>query len=334
MNLRAVVFSGAGFLALFVTHCVGDTSIVPDSGGGDATNDIATKDVTRDVANDSGPVDAGGDGDAAAASKHAYAANFSGAVVAFDMPLTNTSQPTVVLTAGLKSPSDVEIVPGGVQLLVLDPGAPKVYIYDLPITAQSTAVTAFTLDFAAFDATFDAEGNLWLAGNGNKIEKYTPPFTSTSVASQTVTMPTAGLYGINVTSLDDLFVGGLGHIYKIALPTDAGTYEGGLDNQNVATPTGIAISNQALFVSNFGSGVVDNLATPVQSSTQPTQLGATVLTNPVRLRFTSGGTLGVADAVRGIVMLDSPGYNSATVTVPAQGADAAVYNLRSVCFGP
>ncbi len=332
MESRGLLLVVGVALTAFVTRCVGDSTVVTDAGS-DATTDVSTKDAAGDV----GPTDAGGDGDAAVANKHAYATNFSGALVVFDMPLTNGAKPTVVLTNGFKQPSDVEIVPGGLQLLVVDGAGgvgPKLFVFNLPITAQSVAVTAIPLDFEAIDGTFDLEGNLWLAGFGTKLEKFTPPLASTSTASQTITMPTGNLFGINVTSTDELFVGGTGHVYRIPLPSDAGTYDGGLDNTSVATPTGIAFNNQALFVSNFAAGVVDDLAMPVQSSTPATPVGAAVLTNPVRLRFTSGGTLGVADAVRGIVMLDGPAYNSASVTVPAAGADAAVTNIRGICFGP
>lgn len=327
-------------LPILLLDCVGDTSTT-DAGGNDATtNDVVTPDtgggdVTKDVT-DGG----GGDGDAAAASKHLYAVNFTNpSLLVFDMPVSSTSQPTATVTANFKNPSDVEIVPGGLQLLVVDgannnPGA-KVFIFNLPITSASTAVTAFPLDFAAIDGTFDNEGNLWLAGVGNKLEKFTPPFTNASVPSQTITMPTAGLFGINITNADELFVGGNGHLYRMSLPTDAGTYpDGGMDNTKVALPTGIAFNgNTGVLVSNFGSGEVDDFAVPVQSTSTPIAIGTTVLGNPARLRVTNGNVIGVADSKVGIVMLDPPQYNSATTTIPSIDG-GAVHDVRGVCFGP
>lgn len=322
---------GVALTALLV-HCVGDSSI-PDSGGVDATTDT----ISTDVANDVLPTDAGSDGDADTASKHAYAASFDGALLVFDMPLTSTSQPKVVLTSNFTQPSDVEIIPGGLQLLVVD-GAngngPKLFVYDLPITQSSVAKTAVSLDFQAIDGTFDNEGNLWLAGFGNKLEKFTMPVSSGQQPAQTITMPTAGLFGINVTGSDDLFVGGNGHLYHLQLPSDAGVYpDSGLDNQNIAFPTGIAVNNNALYVSNFGGKVVDDLPSPIQSTSQPTPLGGAVLNQPTRLRFTSNATLGVADAMRGIVMLDAPAYATANVIVPAVDG-GPVTNIRGICFGP
>jgi len=325
-------------LPVLLIGCVGDSS-TPDGGSDATTNDVVTPDTGSDVITDGGS----GDGDAAVASKHAYAVNFTAPVslLVFDMPLTSASQPTVVLPANFKAPSDVEILPGGLQLLVVDGAGninngPKVFIFDLPITAQSTATVAISLDMVAIDGTFDNEGNLWISGAGNKIEKFTPPFTNASVPSQTITMPTANLFGINVTGNDQLFVGGFvvnnpGHLYRIDLPTDAGTYNGTLDNQKIDQPTGIAFTNTALFVANFGIGEVDNLGVPIQSTTTPTAVGKTLLGNPARLRFT-GNTLGVADSKVGIVMLDPPAYNTATITIPA--GDGAVHDVRGICFGP
>ncbi|HEY1957963.1 MAG TPA: hypothetical protein VGH28_20220 [Polyangiaceae bacterium] len=313
-------------------RCVGDSD-GPSDGGSDATTDV----VVTDAATEAAPTDAGGDADADVASKHAYAANFSGSLLVFDMPLTSASQPTVVLTSNFKQPSDIEIMPGGLQLLVVDGAGgngPKLFVFDLPITASSVPVTAVSLDFQAIDASFDTDGNLWLAGFANKLEKLVLPLTTSSQPVQTITMPTGNLFGINVTSSDQLFVGGNGHLYHLTLPTDAGAYpDGGLDNQNIAAPTGIAYTNQALLISNFSASVVDDLAVPIQSTTVPTPVGGTVLTSPTRLRFAPNGALGVADAVRGIVMLDAPAFNTASVVVPAQDG-GAVTDLRGICFGP
>ena len=318
---------------ILLLDCVGD-STTNDAGGNDATTDVAT-DASSDVS-DGGA----GDGDAAAASKHLYAVNFSGtaSLLVFDMPVTSSSQPSVTLTANFKAPSDVELAPGGLQLVVVDGAGgvgSKVFIFDLPITSQSTAKIAFPIDFDAFDGTFDNEGNLWLAGVGNKIEKFTPPFTNTSTPSQTITMPTPGLFAINITNGDEMFVGGLGHLYRMSLPTDAGTYpDGGMDNTKIAQPTGIAFNgNTAVFVSNFGMGEVDDLAVPVNSNTTPTAVGTTKLAGPARLRFTNGNVLGVADSKVGIVMLDPPQFNSATTTIPAVDG-GAVHDVRGICFGP
>jgi len=322
---------GVALTALLV-QCVGDSSI-PDSGGVDATTDT----IATDVANDVPPTDAGSDSDADTASKHAYAANFNGALLVFDMPLTSTSQPTVVLTSNFTQPSDIEIIPGGLQLLVVDGAAgngPKLFVFDLPITQTSAPKTAVALDFQAIDGTFDNEGNLWVAGFGNKIEKFTMPLSSGQQPAQTVVMPTGPLFGINVTNSDDLFVGGNGHLYRLALPSDAGVYpDGGLDNQKIAAPTGIAFTNSALFISDLSGKAVDDLPAPIQSTTQPTQVGLTVLNQPTRLRFTSNGTLGVADGVRGIVMLDAPAFATANVIVPAVDG-GPVTNIRGICFGP
>ena len=320
-------------LPILLFDCVGD-STPNDAGGNDATtNDV----VATDTSNDVNTSDAGSDADAATANKHLYAASLSGGtLLVFDQPVTSASQPSVVLPANFKGPTDIEIVPGGLQLLVVDGIALKVFIFDLPITAQSVAKTVLTIDFDAVDGTFDNEGNLWLAGNNasNKIEKISPPFvTGTATPSQTITMPSAGLYGINVTNNDTLYVGGNGHIYKVPLPTDAGVYpEGGVDNTQLAFPTGIAFNNSALFVSNFNPGEVANLAQPLQSGTTPTLLATALLGQPARLRFAPNGALGVADAKIGIVLLDAPQFNSSSVTIPA--GDAAVHDIRGICFGP
>ena len=332
MKSRAGLIGVGVALTALLVHCVGDSS-VPDDGGIDATTDTITTDVTNDVL----PTDAGSDGDADTATKHAYAASFNGALLVFDMPLASTSQPTVVLTSNFTQPSDVEIVPGGLQLLVVDGAGgngPKLFVFDLPITQTSVPKTAVSLDFQAVDGTFDNQGNLWLAGFGNKLEKFTTPLSSGQQPAQTVVMPTGGLFGINVTGSDDLFVGGNGHLYHLSLPSDAGVYpDGGLDNQNVAAPTGIAFTNSALFISNLSGKVVDDLPAPIQSSTQPTSIGGAFLNQPTRLRFTSNGTLGVADGVRGIVMLDGPAYATANVIVPAVDG-GPVTNIRGICFGP
>ena len=321
---------GVLFLSVLI-GCVGDSTTPVDAGGNDATsNDVAVKETGTDAA----VSDAGSDADAAAANKHMYAASLSGGtLLVFDQPVTSTSQPSVVLPANFKAPSDIEIVPGGLQLVVIDGIAQKVSIFELPITSQSTATIAFPIDFDGVDSTFDNEGNLWIVGQSNKMEKFTPPFTNTSAPSQTITMPSTGLFGVNIENNDSLFVGGNGHVYKLALPTDAGAYpDGGVDNTSVAFPTGIAFNNSALYVSSISTGAVEDFAQPLQSSTTPTALGTTVLGMPTRLRFAPGGALGVADAKIGIVMLDSPQFNTASVIIPA--GDGAVHDIRAICFGP
>ncbi len=322
-------------LPILLLDCVGDSTPVDDAGGNDATtNDVVVADSGGDAGKDVNDGGASTDADAAA-NKHVYAASFTGGtLLVFDQPLTSASQPTVVLPANFKTPSDIEILPGGLQLLVVDGTAMKIFIFDLPVTTTSVATTAFPIDIAGVDSTFDNEGNLWVVGNATtKIEKFTPPFTNTSTPSQTITMPSTGLVGVNVANNDVLHTGGYGHIYKLSLPTDAGTYpNGGVDNTSVAFPTGIAFDNNAMFVSNLNAGAVEDFGLPLLTNSTATAVGTTVLGNPTRLRLAPNGALGVADAKIGIVMLDSPAFNTAAVIVPA--GDAAVHDIRAICFGP
>src|SRR5262245_43149869 len=108
-------------LPFLLFHCVSDSITPTDAGSDGTTNDVVAPDTGSDTGSDVTD-GGGGDGDAAAASKHAYAVNFTGtgSLLVFDMPLTSTSTPTVVLTSNFKTPSDVEILPGGLQLMVLD----------------------------------------------------------------------------------------------------------------------------------------------------------------------------------------------------------------------
>ena len=328
MRLGAALASGAGFLALFVTHCVGDTSSVPDSGGGDATSDVAS----NDVSNDTGPTtDAGGDADAATSGKHAYVTSFTGALYVYDMPLSAASVPSVILKANFNNPSDAEIVPGGLQLLVVDGAAKKISIFDLPITQGSVAKTTITIDFDAIDGAFDSAGNFWVGGFGNKVEKFSQPFSNGSTPSQTLTLPTSDAFGLAIQPPNDLmFIGTAGHVYGY-FPPDASAPTPAVDNTNTAAPTGIALNN-GVFVSNFSSGIVQLYAAPFNSNESPSSIGGSLLAQPTRLKFSGNGSLNVADAQKGIVVLAPPQFTSGFVVAP--NPDAGIGNMRGITFGP
>jgi len=320
---RALLGLDAG-LAGFITHCVGDAPPLQDAGN-DATADVGTSDVVTDAP----PSDAGQDADAGGNGKHAYVASFSGAVYVYDTPLSATSTPSVILKANFNTPTDVEIVPGGLQLLVVDGAAQKISIFDLPLTSTSVAKTTISIDFAAVDGAFDSIGNFWVGGSGTKLEKFAPPFSNTSTPT-TYTLPTANAFGIAINQNDAMFVGTAGHVYGFSAP-DASVITPPVYNTHTATPTGIAINN-GFFVSNFGSGVVDLYTGTFNAATTPTAVGGSLLSQPTRGKFGANGSFYVADATRGIVVLTPPNFTSG-FTVPAN-ADAGVSNMRGFTFGP
>src|SRR5947209_15160993 len=114
---RKWVFFGCA-ASLLAMRCVGDSS-VPDAGGNDATSDVVVVDTGTDVQS----TDAGQDADASGSKKHVFATSFNGALLVYDQPLSNGSQPTTVVTANFQNPADVEFLPGNAQIIVTDPGA-------------------------------------------------------------------------------------------------------------------------------------------------------------------------------------------------------------------
>jgi hypothetical protein len=314
-----------GWLSAFaLVACVGDDTKPPVDSGTDGTVD-ATTDAQADA-----PSDAPQDGDAAVTNgKHAYVASFGGALYVYDTPLSATSTATVILKANFNTPSDVELVPGGLQLIVVDGGAQKLSIFNLPITSSSVAVTTISLDFAAVDGAFDSAGNFWVGGTGTKLEKFSPPFSNTSTPV-TFTLPTPNAFGIAIGQNDNMFVGTAGHVYGFGVP-DASVINPPVDNTHTATPTGIALNN-GFFVSNFGSGVVDLYTGTFNNATTPTAVGGALLSQPTRGKFGNNGSLYVADATKGIVVLAPPQFTSG-FTVPPN-PDAGVSNMRGFTFGP
>jgi hypothetical protein len=330
---------GALLSVAAVSRCVGD-STSPSDGGDDATaSDVSTQDVTQDTTN----VDAGSD---ASATSHVYVASFGApsqpALVVFDVPLTSTSQPSAVITANFKSPADVEVLAATSQIVVIDPGEQKALFFNLPITSASTPAIAIALPFAAFDSAFDSKGNMWVVGTGNVGARYAPPFTASSQPAQTFTIPNAtlGSFAIGFNKLDGVFVGSTAtnqtaHVYGSATPFDAGVLATTVDNTNVDTPTGIVFGSTSVFVSDDIHGIIDQFALPFTSAETPTAVGGTVLGAPARLTFAANGNLVVADAMKGLVVLQAPNLTTALVTIPNQLGDAATpFSYRSVAIGP
>jgi hypothetical protein len=352
MPLRRVAVTLLAAAALL--RCVGDDSSTND-GGQDAT--------TPDASSDAQPMDGSQDtGSDASAQSHVYAASFgtttapiyTAALLVFDAPLTSASQPTAVVTNGFTAPTDVEMIPLNAQqgttqqLLVVDPGAKKVFIFDLPITSASTPTITLTLDFEAFDGAFDSVGNLWLVGSVSAVnlsgmgERFAPPFSNSSLPAQSFTVPNAaeGSYAIYVNTLDDLLVTttpsiSTGHVYNIPTPFDASTPTPVEDNTSVVTPNGILLDVAAakVFVSSFQGGVVDEFGAPILTGETPTAVGSGALQYPARMALNAGGNLAVADTTKGLVVLASPTFTSAVVTVPPQFGDAG-YSYRAVMYGP
>ena len=316
--------AGTGLLASFLTYCVGDSTVVPDAGGNDATTD-----VSNDVAN---PIDASSDGDAAATTgKHAYVTSFNGALYVYDLPLSATSVPSTILKANFNNPSDVEFLPGNTQLLVVDGATKKISIFDLPITQASVATIAFSIDFVAVDGAFDSAGNFWVGGMGNKIEKFSPPFSNNSTPSETFTIPTNDAFGMAIANNDNMFVGTAGHVYGFVGTPDGGAPTPPVDNTHSASVTGIALNN-GFFVSNGGGGRIDYYATPFNSNTVPSSIGGSLLQMPTRLKFLANGSLAIADSMKGIVVLAPPQFTSG-FTVPPD-PDAGIGDMRAITFGP
>jgi hypothetical protein len=339
MLRRRIALSFVCVSALF--RCVGDTSTPTDAGP-----DVTTSDGAPDVVQNN---DAGSD---ASASSHVYAASFGpqaqAALVVFDVPLSNASQPVAVLTTGFKTPSDVEIFSssGNTQLLVVDPGVQKLFIYNTPVTSSSSpVVTIPTPGLNPFDAAFDSKGNLWLVGTSGLAARYAPPFSASSQPAQTFTIPNAtlGSFSITFNKLDGIFAGSTAtnqtaHVYAEATPFDAGVLAPMIDNTKVDTPTGMVFNanGSGFFVSDQIHGIVDAFVTPLMNTTVPTAVGASALAAPTRLVFNASGNLVVADAMKGIVILAAPDFNTAPVTVPSQFGDAAAttFSYRSVAIGP
>jgi hypothetical protein len=338
--------------AATAVHCVGDDSSTTDAG-----QDATSSDASPDGPATDGAQDAGPDGNA---QSHVYAVSFgttqpplyTPGLLVFDAPLTNSSQPTTIVTSGFTAPTAVARVPTVAQqgtsqeILVVDPGAKKVFFFDLPITSTSTPVNTLTLDFAAFDGAFDSNGNLWLVGIVSAVnltgmgERFAPPFAG--AAAQTFTVPNAaeGSYAILVNTLDQLLVTATpsissGHVYNFPTPFDASTPTPLEDNTTVVTPNGILLDITAVkvFVSSFQGGVVDELNAPLITGDIPTALGSGALAYPARMALSTTGDLAVADTTKGLVVLAAPTFTSVSVTVPPQFGDAG-YSFRGLTYGP
>jgi hypothetical protein len=350
-RVAAVLVSGVALL-----RCVGDDSSTTD-GGQDATAAEASSEASLDGPATDGPQDAGPDG---TAPSHVYAVSFgtttapiyTPGLLVFDAPLTNSSQPTTILTSGFTAPTAVARVPiiaqqgTSSQILVVDPAAKKVLFFNLPITPASTPATTLSLDFAAFDGAFDSTGNLWVVGSVSTSnlsgmgERFAPPFTVGPAQTFTVPNATLGSYAILVNTIDQLLVtatpnGTSGHVYNIPTPFDASTPTPVEDNTSVVTPNGILLDVAAakVFVSSFQGNDVDEFAAPLVSSETPTPLGSGSLGFPARMALSAAGDLTVADTTKGLVVLAAPSFTSTSVTISPQIGDAG-YSFRGVAYGP
>ncbi len=316
--------------------CVGST-VDPTGGGGDAGSD-----VSADVAVDTGvTVDGGGDTgtDADAgppAPAHVYVTNFAnggpgGAVLVFEMPITSSSTPSVVLTKGLQGPSDVAIVPSGKEILVVDRGASKLLVFDLPLTASSAPVVTIPLDNAGMDdGHFDTKGNFWVGGLGGVVEKFDAPLTSSSTKSLSLTLPKGNAFAVTLDSSDNLYVGGYGNggIYVYAAPVTAQSTPA-VTNTAYTFPTGLVAHQGTLFAVNYTPNKLGKFPSPFKNGSTPLALGS--VTSPERITFV-GSNLAVADHTAGLLVFAAPSFTTTSVVIPP--SDGGIQDPRGVAFGP
>jgi sugar lactone lactonase YvrE len=166
------------------------------------------------------------------------------------------------------------------QLFVTNHGTAKtISVFALPLTSASTPSFTIATPTKALDAKFDASGNLWVTSNSSAnccVYEFSPPFSSSSTASTTLSQPSSGGYpwGLAFDSSGDLYVSGESTNDRYTPPlspsstpttfgTDYGSYGISVDSNNrVFVANGTADGEIDVFNANPGAS-----ATPAFSLT-------------------------------------------------------------------
>ena len=170
--------------------------------------------------------------------QHLYVGNDNspGQILQYTLPITSTSTPTVTIAAD------------NVTCLAVD-AAGNLWIFNAPLTSASTASATFNngLTVGNGQILFNSAGDLFAATEDTSVNLFTPPLSSASTVSQTITDASiTSAIGAALDASGNLIVSNGNNLAVFAPPFTAAP---------TVTPTvtgafyrKIAISNSQLFV--------------------------------------------------------------------------------------
>jgi len=163
---------------------------------------------------------------------HFYTTDGAARVYVFNMPLTSSSVPVVIVNttgAGTYNPC----FDNAGHMYVTYRSIARLDVYNLPVSSSATAAYSLSLPSTAVDCHFDPNGNLYVAlQNANEIAVFKAPVTSGSAVNSLISSGVSGPWGV--------FADGAGNVYV-----------SNLTNQTLYSPLGSGNTLQATFGTQF-----------------------------------------------------------------------------------
>jgi hypothetical protein len=269
-----------------------------------------------------------------AAAQHLYVGNdnANGAVQQYNIPVSNSSTPNFVLTANNNVVALATNTNGG--LLVGELNGNLQY-FNPPLSGGSVAAATFSNGGASNNgqAAFLPSGDFFAATVGNKVNRFTPPFTNSSTPSQTITAAGTSLIGLGFDSAQNLYVSnaaGGSNLYVYAPP-----YTGA----PIVTPIipGVAyrkltIIGSQLFVNDvvgtFGKVDVYNL--PLTSASTPAFSITNGINTPEGAATDSSGRLYIGNLSNATVTVYTAPFSAASTPVATVTASSGAFAIFGI----